>query len=117
MVRQRAGRTLDVTSPAPALGKTRIVRVEILVRPSASRPRVGDAHDGALVVRVTEPAVGGRATRAALRALAAALDVPPRAVTLVRGPTSRRKVVEITSAGDDEEVLARRLRSLLHGDA
>ena len=78
---------------------------------------MGDALDGALVVRVAEPAVGGRATRAALRSLAAALGVPPRAVTLVRGPTSRRKVVEIASAGDDEEVLVRRLRSLLHGDA
>ena len=78
---------------------------------------MGDEHDGALVVRVAEPAVGGRATRAALRALAAALDVPPGAVTLVRGPTSRRKVVEIAIAAEGEEVLVRRLRSLLHGDA
>lgn len=67
----------------------------IRVRPGAGRTAVGGVHDGALVVRVSERAVDGRATRAALAALASALGVRPRQVTLVSGATSRTKVVEI----------------------
>lgn len=74
---------------------------------------MGGSHDGALVVRVTEPAEGGRATRAALRVLAVSLGVPPRSVTLVRGPTSRRKVVEVAVTAEREEPLRGRLGELL----
>lgn len=88
------------------------VRVEILVRPNSSRGGVGGNHDGALVVRVAEPADRGRATGAALRALAESFGVPTRKVTLVRGPTNRRKVVEVT--GEAEELLQIQLERLLH---
>lgn len=71
------------------------MRFEIHVRPGASRTGVGGSHDGALVVRVAEPADAGRATAAALRAVAEALGVPARAVTLVRGAASRRKLIEV----------------------
>jgi uncharacterized protein YggU (UPF0235/DUF167 family) len=68
---------------------------------------VGGGHDGALVVRVEAPAVDGRATEAALAAVARAFGLRPRAVTLVSGRTSRTKVVDIE--GDDAD-----LRPLLH---
>jgi uncharacterized protein YggU (UPF0235/DUF167 family) len=90
------------------------MRVEILVRPSASETAVGGEHDGALIVRVVEPADAGRATGAALRAVAQAVAVPGRSVTLVRGATSRRKLIDIDvdSLGrDDVELALRRLRS------
>jgi uncharacterized protein YggU (UPF0235/DUF167 family) len=68
---------------------------------------VGGAYGGALVVAVGARAVDGRATEAALRALAAALGVRRRQVTLVAGATSRDKVVEVTGApGDVEERIA-----------
>ena len=56
---------------------------------------VGGEHDGALVVRVREPAEKGRATAAALKAVAGELAVPRRCITLISGATSRRKVIEI----------------------
>ena len=52
------------------------MRVEIYVRPNASAADVGGAFDGALAVRVTDPAVDGRATDAALAAVAAATACP-----------------------------------------
>jgi hypothetical protein len=73
------------------------VRLEIYVRPGASKTAVGGEHGGVLVVRVAEPAEGGRATKAALGALADALGVPRRFVTLARGATSRRKVVDVVA--------------------
>jgi uncharacterized protein YggU (UPF0235/DUF167 family) len=64
------------------------MRLTIRVHPGAKHPRVGGSHDGALVVRVREPAVDGRATEAALTAVAEALAVPRRAVLLVAGATA-----------------------------
>jgi uncharacterized protein YggU (UPF0235/DUF167 family) len=83
------------------------MRITIRVRPGAARPGVGGEHDGALVVRVAARAVDGRATEAALAAVAAALGVRRRAVTLVAGATSRTKVIDVADA--DPAELARLL--------
>ena len=74
------------------------MRVTIRVHPGSRRPGVGGNHDGALVVRVRERAVDGRATEAALTAVAEALSVPRRTVTLVTGATARTKTLDIPTA-------------------
>ena len=84
-----------------------MVRIAVWVRPGSARPGVGGEHDGALVVRVSERAVDGRATAAALAAVAAAFGVRRHAVTLVAGAASRRKLVEVPGA--DPAVLDRLL--------
>jgi len=84
------------------------MRVTIRVRPGTARPGVRGEQAGALVVRVCAPAVDGRATEAALAAVAAAFGVRREAVTLVTGKTSRTKVVEV--AGGDPGLLADLLR-------
>ena len=68
------------------------------VRPGSARPGVGGERGGALVVRVGARAVDGKATEAALTAVAAAFGVRRRAVTLVAGATSRTKILEIEGA-------------------
>jgi uncharacterized protein YggU (UPF0235/DUF167 family) len=83
------------------------MRIMIRVRPGAARPGVGGEHDGALVVRVSARAVDGQATEAALAAVAVALGVRRRAVTLVTGATSRTKVIDVADA--DPAELARLL--------
>jgi len=93
------------------------MRVEIYVRPSASATVVGGEYGGAMVVRVVEPPDHGRATDAALRAVADALSVPRRAVTLVRGTTGRRKVVDIEVVHSLEEPLEAAWRRLLDHSA
>jgi hypothetical protein len=55
---------------------------------------------------VSEPAEGGKATSAALRAVADALLLPRRSVTLVRGTTSRNKIVDIDVGGGDTTSVA-----------
>ncbi|HKA68005.1 MAG TPA: DUF167 domain-containing protein [Actinomycetes bacterium] len=82
------------------------MRVRIRVRPGASRTAVGGSYgDGALVVAVPARAVDGRATEAALTAVAEAFGVRPRQVRLVSGATSRNKLIEID--GDPAELSAR----------
>ena len=89
------------------------MRVAIRVKPGSARPRVGGRHGDALVVAVSPRAVDGKATEAALRAVADAFGVRRGDVTLVTGATSRDKVVEI----DADPVEADRRRDALLGPA
>lgn len=74
----------------------------IRVRPGAPRTEVGGSRGDALVVRVTARPVGGKATEAALRAVADAFGARRADVTLVTGAASRDKVVRI--AGDPDRL-------------
>jgi len=74
------------------------VRITVRVRPGSARPGVGGGHDGALIVRVSARAVDGKATDAALAAIAAAFGVHRRDVTLVAGAASRTKIVDVAGA-------------------
>lgn len=75
-----------------------MVRITVRVRPGSARPGVGGEHGGALVVRVSAPAVDGRATDAALSAIAAAFGVRRHAITLITGAASRTKIVDVAGA-------------------
>ena len=80
------------------------MRITIRVSPGSARPGVGGEHAGALVVRVGARAAGGKATEAALAAVAAAFGVRRDGVTLVTGTSSRTKIVDV--ADGDPRVLA-----------
>jgi len=82
------------------------VRLAIRVKPGSARTSVGGRHGEALVVTVTARAVDGKATEAALRAVAGAFEVKRRDVTLVAGAASRDKVVDID--GETGTLSARR---------
>lgn len=69
------------------------------MKPGSSRTRVGGSFGDALVVAVSAPAVDGRATEAALRAVAEAFRVRRADVSLVSGATSRTKVIELPDGG------------------
>jgi uncharacterized protein YggU (UPF0235/DUF167 family) len=85
----------------------------IRVRPGSSRTAVGGRYDGpfgpALVVAVQAPAIEGRATEAAVRAVAEALRIKPRMVRVMAGEMSRDKLLAITDAPSD---LATRIDTL-----
>ncbi|MEU8182737.1 DUF167 domain-containing protein [Micromonospora sp. NPDC049047] len=88
--------------------------VAVRVKPGASSARVGGRFDGphgpALVIAVHEPAVDGRATEAARRALAAALGVRRAEVALRAGAASRDKLFLVDRSGPELSEVLRRLR-------
>ena len=88
------------------------MRIDVRVQPRAGRAAVGGTRDGALLVKVAEAAVDGKATEAALGALAEALGLPRRRLRLITGARSRHKVVEVEG---DDDALADRLRELRAG--
>jgi uncharacterized protein (TIGR00251 family) len=93
-------------SPTPD-GITFAVRVI----PRAGRTAIAGVRGDALLVRLAAAPVEGAANAALLEALAGALRVPARAVTLVTGQRSRDKVVRIS--GLSVEDLATRLNGIL----
>jgi uncharacterized protein YggU (UPF0235/DUF167 family) len=93
-VRQLAGLVLH----------TGYMRITIRVRPGSAHPGAGGEHAGALVVRVSARAADGKATEAALSAIAGAFGVRRSAVTLVSGASSRTKIVDV--AAGDPRILA-----------
>ncbi|WP_202033319.1 DUF167 domain-containing protein [Nocardioides sp. WS12] len=80
------------------VGSTATWLLSVRVQPGASRTDVvgPTGVDGAeLKIRLASPPVDGRANEELLRWLAREVGVPKSAVTLVRGQTSRSKVVRI----------------------
>jgi len=80
--------------------------ITIRVHPGASRARVGGlraepGHAAVLGVWVTQRAVDGKATEAALSVLAQALGVRRRSVRLVTGARTRLKVVSVSDPPPD----------------
>jgi uncharacterized protein YggU (UPF0235/DUF167 family) len=90
------------------------VTFAVRVKPGASRTRVGGRFDGphgtALIVAVAAPAVDGRATEAALRAVADALGVRRVDISLRSGSTSRDKLFVLAGPPADFDARLTALR-------
>ena len=83
--------------------------MRIRLQPRARRDEVVGERAGAVVVRVTAPPVDGRANAALCALVARAAGVAPSRVNVVRGHSSRDKVVRVEGMAHDA------LRSALLG--
>jgi uncharacterized protein len=79
----------------------------VRVRPRAREDEIAGERDGRLLIRVTASPVDGKANAAVRKLLARALGVAPGNVRIVRGETSRDKLIEV--AGLDAAALRRAL--------
>jgi uncharacterized protein (TIGR00251 family) len=85
----------------------RSTRLRLRVSPGARSNAIVGKHGKGWKVRVTAAPEAGKANDAGLRLLAERLDVPGTSVTLVSGPASRDKIVELS--GIDAVEVERRL--------
>ena len=106
-----AAATGCMTSSLRLSTTSRGVRVDLRVIPRAPKTALDGVRDGRLLVRVTAPPVDRAANDAVVAALATALRVPRRNISIVAGDTGRNKTVEI--AGLAASDLLARLSAIL----
>jgi uncharacterized protein (TIGR00251 family) len=79
--------------------------LKVRVQPGSSRNEIAGKRDGAVIVRVTAPAVEGKANKAACRLLAELCDIPRTSVEIVRGESRRDKVIRLAGLNPGDAAL------------
>jgi uncharacterized protein (TIGR00251 family) len=83
------------------------VCLEVQVQPRSSRNQVVGEQDGRLKIKLTAPPVEGEANQALINFLAHLLELPRRNIKLLKGESSRHKLIEIS--GLNAEALLEKL--------
>ncbi|MCH2502786.1 MAG: DUF167 domain-containing protein [Dehalococcoidia bacterium] len=76
--------------------------IKVRVQPKSSRNQVGGFQDGTLRVRVTAAPTEGQANAAVIALLAKTLGVSKSRLEIIRGYSSRDKVVSVDTLTDQE---------------
>lgn len=76
--------------------------LEIQVQPRSSRNQVVGEQDGRLKIKLTAPPVEGEANQALINYLAQLLQIPKKNIKLLKGESSRLKLVEIIGINKQE---------------
>src|SRR5216110_1558149 len=71
------------------------VMLSVKLQPRASANEIGEPLGNELRIKVTAPPVDSAANEALIRLLAESLDCPRNRIELVRGNTSRHKVLKL----------------------
>lgn len=71
------------------------MKITIRVKPNARKNEIKPLGENKYLVSVTAPPVDGRANDKVIELLAEYFDRPKRAITILRGATSKGKIVEI----------------------
>jgi uncharacterized protein (TIGR00251 family) len=86
-------------------------RLQVHLQPRASQDRILSRQGDAIKIQVHAPPLKGAANAALIDVLAAALGVPRRCIHILRGATSRTKLVEVHTS--DLPACERRLEEAL----
>jgi uncharacterized protein (TIGR00251 family) len=86
-------------------GDSSILTLVLQVQPNAHRTEVVGLHGDALKIRLAAPAVDQKANTCLIGFVAESFGVPVRQVRLLRGATSRRKLIEVRGPRRPPEVL------------
>jgi len=81
--------------------------IRVHVQPGAKRSAAAGLHGEALKLRIAAPPVEGKANAALAAFIADALGLPRRAVSVVKGGSSREKLVLVADPSADPARLLR----------
>ena len=80
------------------------IRLSVQVLPNAKNTEVVGLLDGSLKIRLKAQPIEGQANEELIRFIATQIKVPKKQISVVRGITSRLKVVEIKAQREIEEI-------------
>lgn len=95
-----------MTTPAFVRAQSDGILLSVKLQPRASVDEIGEPLGNELRIKVTAPPVDAAANQALVRLLAEKLHCPRNQVQLLRGHTSRHKLVKICGLSQ-EELLAK----------
>ncbi|MDD2372821.1 MAG: DUF167 domain-containing protein [Syntrophomonadaceae bacterium] len=78
------------------------LRIEVKVQPRSSRNQISGEQEGALKVKLTAPPVEGEANQALVNFLSRLLKLPRKNIILIRGETTRNKLIEIRGISKEQ---------------
>lgn len=71
------------------------VLLHLFVQPKSSKNEIVGPHNDELKVKITSPPVDGQANEAVIKFFSKLLRIPKGQIELIRGETSRHKVIKI----------------------
>lgn len=83
-----------------------MVRIAVHVTPKAGRDEIAGWHGSEVAVRVTTAPEAGKANAAVRELVALALRVPKSSIRVVRGETSRHKMLEADGVSSEDVTAA-----------
>ena len=84
--------------------------IGIKLKPGAGREKIVSIGEREVCISVTAPPAEGKANKALVKFLSRTLDLPKSALEIIRGETSRIKLVKI--AGMTKEEAMRKIREV-----
>jgi uncharacterized protein (TIGR00251 family) len=78
------------------------LEIKVFVHPRSAQCKIAGIHDGALKIKLTKPPVDGQANAECCKFLAKHLGVSKSQVKVVRGKTSRQKVLLVEGVSERE---------------
>lgn len=73
------------------------MKISVVVKPNARRNEVTVREDGGFLVLVKAPAAEGKANKMLMEVLAQFFGKPKSSITILKGKSARRKIIEISS--------------------
>jgi|688.fasta_scaffold2096467_1 uncharacterized protein (TIGR00251 family) len=83
------------------------VRLTVVVSPKAKTSKFRGVYGDAIKVSVAAPPEDGRANEELIDLISLTLDIPKRAIQIISGLTSKRKIIEIVT--EKPELLLKKL--------
>ena len=79
-----------------------LIRLKVRIIPNAKKTELGGYREDELVLRVSAPALEGKANKAAIEFMSRCLGIPRSAIGIVSGETSRHKIFQIVGLESGE---------------
>ncbi len=86
----------------PGLKEESGLNIEVWVQPKSSHDEIIGFQDGRIKVKVAAPPEGGKANERLREIIAKALGVSKSSIKIVRGETSRLKILKILGVSQDK---------------
>jgi hypothetical protein len=86
----------------PGLKEESGVTIEVQVQPKSSHDEIVGFQDGRIKVKVTAPPEGGKANERLREIIARAFGVSKSSIKIIRGETSRLKILKILGVSQDK---------------